>query len=144
MARTLGAEHFLPLSEETASLGLRLLQNSEDPDLKSALYSLFAALSLVLKDDSAPFLPPLTQAIFLSLKSTEGVVVSAPSLVQQSEKDSSKTVQVSLIKMSRKEEKLRWTCIFYFIEIFPFRIIFTAQPCVVKSRGNFSPGPVPF
>lgn len=74
LARTLGAEHFGPLAEETMVIGLKLLEGSEDPDLKAALYSLFASLSTVMKEQSAVFLPRLIDAMNASLKSTDGFV----------------------------------------------------------------------
>lgn len=75
MARTLGAEHFAPLAQETMQLGLRLA-DTEDPDLKKATYGLFAALSTVMKEEISPFLPKIIELMIGSLKSSEGVTVN--------------------------------------------------------------------
>ena len=34
LARTLGQEHFLPLAEESLQLGLKLMKEMDDPDLR--------------------------------------------------------------------------------------------------------------
>ena len=41
LARTMG-EHFQPLSTECLNLGLRLMRECSDPDLKRCIYSLLA------------------------------------------------------------------------------------------------------
>lgn len=74
-ARTLGAEHFAPLAQETMQLGLRLAE-SEDPDLKKATYGLFAALSTVMKEEISGFLPKIVDLMIESLKSSDGITVN--------------------------------------------------------------------
>ncbi|CAG5114577.1 unnamed protein product, partial [Candidula unifasciata] len=72
-ARCIGEETFRPLATECVNLGLNLLNSSSDPDLRRCVYSLFAAISTVMKSDMADYLETITNCIFTSMKSTEGV-----------------------------------------------------------------------
>lgn len=74
LARNLGKDVFLPLSEECCQLGLNLCNQVDDPDLRRCTYSLFAALSLIMEDGIASHLEHITTLMVLSLKSREGVV----------------------------------------------------------------------
>nr|XP_033779924.1 importin-4 [Geotrypetes seraphini] len=74
LARTLGKDVFLPLSEECCQLGLSLSDQVDDPDLRRCTYSLFGALSLMMGDSISSHLEKITTLMRLSLKSTEGVV----------------------------------------------------------------------
>ncbi|XP_072013320.1 importin-4-like [Amphiura filiformis] len=74
LARTLGQENFLPLAEESLQLGLKLMKDIDDPDLRRCTYGLFASLSSVLKENMAAHLPTITKVMINSIKSTEGVV----------------------------------------------------------------------
>ncbi|XP_051883850.1 importin-4 [Pristis pectinata] len=73
LARTIGKDVFLPLSEECCQLGLNLIDHVDDPDLRRCTYSLFAALSVVMGPSMAPHLEKMTTVMLLSIKSTEGV-----------------------------------------------------------------------
>lgn len=74
LARNVGPEHFSPLAQETVQLGLELLGNTDDPDLRKSCYGLFAALSTVLKGEMKSILPTLVEVMLNALKSIEGVV----------------------------------------------------------------------
>lgn len=74
LARTIGTENFLPLATDTMNLGLTLIEDSDDPDLRRSCYNLFAAMSEVLKQDIASALPKIVDAMIVSVKSTEGVL----------------------------------------------------------------------
>ncbi|KAK0045008.1 importin-4 [Biomphalaria pfeifferi] len=72
-ARSIGAETFRPLATECIDLGFNLLQSSTDPDLRRCVYSLFAAISTVIKEDMAPYVEKIVNVIVASMRSTEGV-----------------------------------------------------------------------
>ncbi|XP_035311518.1 importin-4 isoform X1 [Cricetulus griseus] len=73
LARAMG-ESMRPLAEECCQLGLGLCSHIDDPDLRRCTYSLFAALSGLMGDGLAPYLPQITTLMLLSLRSTEGIV----------------------------------------------------------------------
>uniref|UniRef100_A0A6I8QP31 Importin 4 n=1 Tax=Xenopus tropicalis TaxID=8364 RepID=A0A6I8QP31_XENTR len=75
LVRTLGKDTFLPLAEDCCLLGLGLCDRIDDPDLRQCAYSLFAALSEVMKDSISTHLEKMTTLMVLSLKSKEGVVL---------------------------------------------------------------------
>ncbi|KAL8177175.1 UNVERIFIED_CONTAM: hypothetical protein K2H54_042879, partial [Gekko kuhli] len=72
LASTTDKEVFLPLAEKCCQLGLDLCDQVDDPDLRRCTYSLFSALSTVLGDGLAPYLPRITTLMLCSIKSTEG------------------------------------------------------------------------
>ncbi|XP_038069954.1 importin-4-like isoform X2 [Patiria miniata] len=74
LARTLGRENFLPLAEECLQLGLKLIEEVNDPDLRRCTYGLFASLSHVLGVEMSPYLETITKLMVDSLLSTEGIV----------------------------------------------------------------------
>ncbi|XP_021099504.1 importin-4 isoform X1 [Heterocephalus glaber] len=73
LARALG-DPMRPLAEECCQLGLGLCDQVDDPDLRRCTYSLFAALSGLMGESLAPYLPQITTLMLLSLRSTEGIV----------------------------------------------------------------------
>ncbi|XP_060031272.1 importin-4 isoform X2 [Erinaceus europaeus] len=73
LARAMG-EPMRPLAEECCQLGLSLCDQVDDPDLRRCTYSLFAALSGLMGEGLAPYLPQITTLMLLSLRSTEGIV----------------------------------------------------------------------
>ncbi|XP_040824624.1 importin-4 isoform X2 [Ochotona curzoniae] len=73
LARAVG-EPMRPLAEECCQLGLGLCDQIDDPDLRRCTYSLFAALSGLMGEGLAPYLPQITTLMLLSLRSTEGIV----------------------------------------------------------------------
>ncbi|XP_053558339.1 importin-4 isoform X2 [Bombina bombina] len=75
MVRTLGKEIFLPLAEDCCHLGLGLCDRIDDPDLRRCVYSLFAALSVIMGDSISSHLDKITTLMLLSLRSREGIVI---------------------------------------------------------------------
>lgn len=76
MARTIGDNHFAPLAEESLNLGMKLMTENEDPDLKKCVYGLFASISSVMKQNLAAVLPQIVEPMINSIQSAEGIVVS--------------------------------------------------------------------
>ncbi|PNF42980.1 hypothetical protein B7P43_G09585 [Cryptotermes secundus] len=74
LARSVGPEHFLPLAQGTAQLGLNLLSKTDDPEQRKSCYGLFAALSTVLKDDMRNILPTIVEMMLDALTSTAGIL----------------------------------------------------------------------
>ncbi|XP_033113593.1 importin-4-like [Anneissia japonica] len=74
LARTIGEENFKPLVEESIQLGLKLINEVNDPDLRRCTYGLFASISTVVKEEMAPHLDTIVKIMIDSLQSTEGVV----------------------------------------------------------------------
>ncbi|XP_071959189.1 importin-4-like [Antedon mediterranea] len=74
LARTIGAENFIPLVNESIQLGLQLINEVNDPDLRRCTYGLFASISTVIKEGMAPHLNTIVKLMIDSLQSTEGVV----------------------------------------------------------------------
>ncbi|KAJ8963724.1 hypothetical protein NQ317_011346 [Molorchus minor] len=74
VAQFIGAENFKPLAAESLQLGLRILDSTEDPDIKKSVYALFAALSIVMKDEIRSALPKIVKEMIESIQSSEGIV----------------------------------------------------------------------
>ncbi|XP_011329441.1 importin-4 isoform X2 [Ooceraea biroi] len=75
VARSIGKQHFAPLAARTLNLGMKLLKNTEDPDLRKAVYGLLAAISTVTKKDMAAALPDIVEYMIMSIRSSEGIVM---------------------------------------------------------------------
>lgn len=77
LARTIGKDNFMPLTNDTMNFALQLLRetNNDEPELRTSLYNLFAALSEVLTLEMAPVLPEIVGRMLDSVKSSEEVVV---------------------------------------------------------------------
>lgn len=76
LARCMGVENFLVYAPDCVSLGLGLMDRKDDPDVRKTCYLLFASLASVMKGDMAMHLPKIMERMMLSLRSTDGVVVS--------------------------------------------------------------------
>lgn len=76
VAQFIGAENFKPLAPDTLQLGLKILNDTDDPDIRKSVFALFAALSIVMKDDISPALPKIVEQMIDSIQSSEGIVVS--------------------------------------------------------------------
>lgn len=74
LARTIGKDNFLPLAQESLQLGLKLMEESEDPDLRKSAYGLFASLASVLKEDLQPALQKIIETMLDAIKSADGFV----------------------------------------------------------------------
>ncbi|MPC68245.1 Importin-4 [Portunus trituberculatus] len=76
LARCMGVENFLVYAPDCVSLGLGLMERKDDPDVRKTCYLLFASLASVMKGEMAVHLPKIMDRMMLSLRSTDGVVVS--------------------------------------------------------------------
>ncbi|KAK0087613.1 hypothetical protein PV325_000560 [Microctonus aethiopoides] len=74
LARTIGEKSFAPLIGKSLDLGIKLIVENDDPDLRKAVYGLFASLSSITKAEMAPALPKILEHIFNSIQSSEGIV----------------------------------------------------------------------
>ncbi|XP_015586290.1 importin-4 [Cephus cinctus] len=74
LARTIGNDHFAPLAESSLQFGLKLLKETDDPDLKKSIYGLFASISSVMKKSMAVVLPQIIEQMIKSIQSSEGIV----------------------------------------------------------------------
>ena len=75
LARTIGKENFLPLAVDTMNLGLALIEDKNDPDLKRSCYNLFASMALVLNEQIGSALEKIVSSMIDSVKSTDSIVV---------------------------------------------------------------------
>lgn len=75
IARSIGQEHFAPLAAMSLDLGMKLLRNTTDPDLRKSLYGLFAAISTVMKKEMAVTLPEIVDYMIMSIRSADGILV---------------------------------------------------------------------
>lgn len=74
LARTIGENNFMPFLTKSLDLGITLIKNDNDPDIRKGVYGLFASLSALTKKDMAPILPQILDYIINSIQSSEGVV----------------------------------------------------------------------
>lgn len=74
LVRTIGKDNFLPLAVDTLNLGLTMLDNCDDPDLRRSCYNLFASMASSVKEDMAGSLTKIVESMLESVKSTEGIV----------------------------------------------------------------------
>jgi hypothetical protein len=72
----MGTKHYASLTLKTIELGITLLRNTDDPDLRKAVYGLFAAISTITKKEMAGVLPEIVEYMIMSIRSSEGIVVS--------------------------------------------------------------------
>jgi hypothetical protein len=76
LARTIGKENFLPLAVDTMNLGLSLIEDKNDPDLKRSSYNLFAAMASILNEQIGSALERIVSSMIDSVKSTESIVLN--------------------------------------------------------------------
>ncbi|CAH3171023.1 unnamed protein product [Porites lobata] len=74
LARTIGSDNFISLADECIQLGLTLLEQDRDPDLRRCTYGLFASVSTILKTNMGRYLKDIIKYMIDSLQSTEGIV----------------------------------------------------------------------
>lgn len=74
IARTIGKENFLPLTNDTMSFALNMLAVADEPELRSSLYNLLASLAEVVNAEMAPVLPKIVERMLDSVKSCEEAV----------------------------------------------------------------------
>ncbi|BES88218.1 IBN_N [Nesidiocoris tenuis] len=71
LAKNVGEDNFRPLALESLQLGLSLIQSTDEPDIKKGCYSLFSAVSYVLKDDMSNVLQQIMPYFIKSLQEDE-------------------------------------------------------------------------
>ncbi|XP_076749367.1 importin-4 [Xylocopa sonorina] len=74
IARTIGDKNFAPLASRSLNFGMKLLKETEDPDLKKSIYGLFASISTIMKKEMAGALPEIVEYLITSIQSSEGIV----------------------------------------------------------------------
>ncbi|XP_003693033.1 importin-4 [Apis florea] len=74
IARTIGDKNFAPLAGRSLNFGMKLLKETEDPDLKKSIYGLFASISTIMKKEMAGALPEIIEYMITSIQSSEGIV----------------------------------------------------------------------
>jgi hypothetical protein len=74
IARAVGPTNFAPsLAEECCKLGIELMQQHDDPDVRKAAFSLFGAVAFVAKGNMSSVLPGLIDRMLISSTSKEGL-----------------------------------------------------------------------
>lgn len=74
LARTIGKQNFFPLAIDTMNLGLALIEDKNDPDLKRACYNLFSSMALVLNEQIGSALDKIVSSMIDSVKSTDSII----------------------------------------------------------------------
>ncbi|XP_076287223.1 importin-4 [Lasioglossum baleicum] len=74
LANSIGEKNFAPLAGRCLSFGINHLKETQDPDLRKSTYSLFGAISAIMKKEMASALPEIIGKIILSMQSSEGIV----------------------------------------------------------------------
>lgn len=89
LARTIGKENFLPLTNNTMNFALSFLAeiDNDEPELRRSLYNLFASLSEVIGAEMAAVLPKIVERMLDSVKSSEeaGVDYKADEIIGNAE-----------------------------------------------------------
>lgn len=103
LARTIGKENFMPLANDTMNFALTLLAeaNNDEPELRTSLYNLLAALSEVVNEEMSPFLPKIVESMIDSVKSTEGLM---PQFKTSGKNDDGETDDEIDIEVSDEED----------------------------------------
>ena len=74
IARTIGDKNFAPLADRSLNFGMKLLKQTEDPDLRKSVYGLLASISTIMKKEMATALPQIVEYMITSIQSSEGIV----------------------------------------------------------------------
>lgn len=74
LARTIGKENFMPLTQYTMEFALNLLDEASEPELRTSLYNLFAAIAEVVTTEMAPVLPKIVNRMLDSVKSSDDIL----------------------------------------------------------------------
>ena len=67
ICRAVGADSFLKYAGTTMEMAVTLSNHSDDPDIKSSAFSLFSALSSVLKEQMQPHMATIVDILFQAL-----------------------------------------------------------------------------
>lgn len=70
------AEQFKPLAPNMLQVALKIMEENDDPDVRKAVFGLYAALATVMKNDLTPVLQKIIEQLIGSIQSSEGIVVS--------------------------------------------------------------------
>lgn len=73
IAQNVGPENFQPLAQDTLQMAMRILNDVDDPDVRSSLYAVFGALSMTMKENISVVLPQVVERMILSIQSSEGI-----------------------------------------------------------------------
>lgn len=74
LARAVGPTNFVPsLAEECCKLGIDLMQQHDDPDVRKAAFSLFGAVAFVTKGNMGTTLPGLVEQMLVAATSKDGI-----------------------------------------------------------------------
>ncbi|KAG1652178.1 Importin-4 [Nymphon striatum] len=71
LSRSVESEDFVPASHQFAAVGLKLLDETTDPDLRRCIYGLFASISIVLKEQMNVYMEKLIEKMIYSLNLIE-------------------------------------------------------------------------
>lgn len=73
LARNIDSSEFFPISDNVMQMGIHLIDQKDDPDLRRCVYGLFGSMSVILKGEMSKYLSTIVSAILGSIKSSEGV-----------------------------------------------------------------------
>lgn len=74
LARTIGKENFAPLTNQTMTFAMSALEAADEPELRSSLYNLLAAMAEVVNAEMGPVLPKIVERMLDAVKSSEEAV----------------------------------------------------------------------
>ncbi|XP_050512029.1 importin-4 [Diabrotica virgifera virgifera] len=74
VAQFIGPDNFRPLTGDCLQLGLKILNETSDPDINKSVYALFSALAINMKEELSPALPKIVNDMIESIQSSEGIV----------------------------------------------------------------------
>lgn len=66
------------MAGKSLNFGIKLLRETEDPDLKKSIYGLIASVSTIMKQEIANDLSEITDYMITSIQSSEGIIVCKP------------------------------------------------------------------
>lgn len=74
LARAVGQEHFSrEFAEKCITIGMELVQNNDNPDVRKCAYSLFGSVASVVKEEMASVMAACVNLMLKSIQSTEGI-----------------------------------------------------------------------
>jgi len=76
LARAVGQENFSrEFAEKCIKIGMELVQNNDNPDVRKCAYALFGAVASVVKEEMASVMPVCVNLMLKSIQSTEGISI---------------------------------------------------------------------
>jgi len=74
LARAVGQENFSrEFAEKCINIGMELVKNNDNPDVRKCAYSLFGAVASVVKEEMVTVMPVCVNLMLKSIQSTEGI-----------------------------------------------------------------------